>query len=58
MAPICESIFGLCGGCFYSFVRTDVYSYINLTGIPYCNACKNCESLNHKPNEIVGSQSI
>ena len=34
----------LCGCCAFLFdlVRTDVYSYINLTGISYCNAARNC----------------
>lgn len=26
-------------------IRTDAYSYINLTGIPYCNAARQCEAL-------------
>ena len=39
-------------------VRTDVYAYINLTGITYCNAARNCELLNEKSKLFVGSQSI
>ncbi len=58
MAPCCNIIFETFLGTLCNLVRTDVYSYINMAGIPYCNACRNCEVINRKSNEFVGSQSI
>ncbi len=40
-AGCCDKLFG-CVGSLFDLVRTDAYSYINLAGIPYCNACRNC----------------
>jgi len=40
-APCCGLIFDCCAN-FFDLVRTDVYAYINLTGIAYCNAARNC----------------
>lgn len=39
-------------------MRNDAYSYINLTGIPYCNAARNCEVLIKSSGLFVGSQSV
>ena len=57
----CSKICGLfskfsCGIC--DLVRNDAYSYINLTGIPYCNAARNCEVLCSSSNLFIGSQSV
>ena len=38
----CSTAFSKCCGCFFDLVRNDAYAYINLTGIPYCNAARNC----------------
>lgn len=40
-APLCGMISKCCCGM-CDLVRNDAYSYINLTGIPYCNAARNC----------------
>lgn len=39
-------------------MRNDAYSYINLNGIPYCNAARNCEVLCNSSRLFVGSQSV
>lgn len=57
LAPICTS-FTKCCGCFFDLVRNDAYSYINLTGIPYCNAARNCEVLCTNSKLFVGNQSV
>ena len=31
-----------CCACLFSYVRTDAYSYINLAGVPFCNAGTEC----------------
>jgi len=49
----CDKIFG----CFFDLIRTDAYAYINLNGIPYCNAARNCEDLCHQSRLFIGSQS-
>lgn len=38
-------------------MRTDAYAYINLTGIPYCNAARQCEALCHNAEGFRGNQS-
>ena len=40
----CSSCFKVCCCCDYVFelVRTDAYAYINLSGVPYCNAARQC----------------
>jgi hypothetical protein len=38
-------------------VRTDAYSYINLTGIPFCNSARECERLCGRSNQFVGTHS-
>ena len=43
-APCCNFFSNICG-CFFDLVRNDAYAYVNLTGIPYCNAARNCEVL-------------
>lgn len=56
-APLCTN-FSKCIGCLFDLVRNDAYSYINLTGIPYCNAARNCEVLCSTSKLFVGSQSV
>ena len=62
-APCCNLIFGNFTCFLCKFVRTDVYSYINMAGIPYCNACISCEVINKKntvkvDTEVVGAQTM
>lgn len=38
-------------------VRTDAYSYLNITGIPFCNSARECEKLCSKTNLWVGEHS-
>lgn len=40
-APFCTSVFASCANLF-DLVRTDVYSYSNLTGVDYCNSARYC----------------
>jgi hypothetical protein len=56
-APCCTSIFGACANLF-DLVRTDVYSYTNLTGVDYCNSARFCEHLIETSRLFVGSQSL
>lgn len=56
-APMCNA-FSKCCGCFFDLVRNDAYAYINLTGIPYCNAARNCEVLCSSSKLFIGSQSV
>ena len=56
-ASCCDCLLGCCGDIF-DLVRTDVYAYINLTGIAYCNAARNCEHLIAESALFVGSQSL
>lgn len=58
MCAPCSNLFSRCCGCFFDLVRNDAYSYINLTGIPYCNAARNCEVLCNSSRLFVGSQSV
>lgn len=43
--------------CFFDLVRTDAYSYINLSGIPFCNAARQAKKINERNPTYVGSQS-
>ena len=43
--------------CFFEIVRTDAYSYINLSGIPFCNSARNCSHLCENSRLFIGSQS-
>ena len=59
--PACSSCYDCCCGCnrnFFELVRTDVYAYINLTGIAHCNAARNCEYLIENSHLFVGCQSL
>lgn len=38
-------------------MRTDAYAYINLTGIPYCNAARQCEAMCQYSEHFRSSQS-
>ena len=61
---------GCCGSCgnscynscnwlssFLGLVRTDVYSYINLFGNPYCDSARECEKLCNNSYLFQGYQS-
>jgi hypothetical protein len=39
----------------FNLVRTDVYSYINLSGIPYCNSARECTKICHFNEQFVGN---
>lgn len=41
----------------FDIVRTDAYSYINIAGLPYCNACRQCSTLCQSSSQFVGTQS-
>lgn len=43
--------------CFFELVRTDAYSYINLTGIPFCDAARQCAKLCDRSKQFVGYHS-
>lgn len=43
--------------CFFDIVRTDAYSYINLSGIPFCDSARNCSYLCQKSKQFVGNHS-
>lgn len=55
----CTSIYKACCCCEYIFelIRSDAYSYINLTGIPYCNAARQCEALCQYSESFRGGKS-
>lgn len=38
-------------------MRTDAYAYINLSGVPYCNAARQCEALCQYSEVFRSSQS-
>lgn len=57
-APLCTKISKLCCCNCYDLVRNDAYSYINLTGIPYCNSARNCQSLCNNSKLFIGNQSV
>eukprot|EP00919_Chromeraceae_sp_WS-2016_P055313 GHVR01131432.1.p1 GENE.GHVR01131432.1~~GHVR01131432.1.p1 ORF type:complete len:258 (+),score=-12.44 GHVR01131432.1:1127-1900(+) len=46
-----------CCVCFFDLVRTDAYSYINLTGIPYCNSARQCKMLCDRSHQFIGTHS-
>lgn len=56
-APFCNNLFSACANLF-DLVRTDVYSYTNLTGVDYCNSARYCEHLIETSRLFVGSQSL
>lgn len=42
---------------FFDLVRTDAYSYIHMSGIPFCNSAQQCRKMCHHSNHFVGSYS-
>ena len=44
-----------CLTCFFDLVRTDAYSYINMSGIPFCNAARQCKKICGNSEHFVGS---
>lgn len=42
----------------FELARSESMAYINLTGIPYCNASRYCEYLNRMTNLYNGNQSV
>lgn len=50
----CES-HCFCFDYVFNLVRTDVYSYINLSGIPYCNSARECAKICHFNDQFVGN---
>lgn len=55
----CSGIHRSCCCCDYIFqlIRSDAYAYQNLTGIPYCNAARQCEALCQYSDNFRGSKS-
>lgn len=46
-----------CCNCFWDLVRTDAYSYINMSGIPFCNAARQTKKINDRCPAYIGNQS-
>lgn len=46
-----------CFTCFFDLVRTDAYSYINMSGIPFCNSARQCKKINERCPAFIGSHS-
>lgn len=46
-----------CLGFFFDTVRTDAYSYITLTGVPFLDAASQCSKLCEKSKQFVGYHS-
>ncbi len=43
--------------CFFDLVRTDSYAYANITGIPFCNASRECKKICENSKHFVGVHS-
>ena len=43
--------------CFFDLVRSDAYSYINLSGIPFCNAARQTKKINERNPSFIGNHS-
>ena len=43
--------------CFFELIRTDSYAYINLTGVPFCDASRQVARLCDHSNQFVGYHS-
>ena len=52
---ICHNACSCCN--FFSLVRTDAYSYMNLTGIPFCNSARQCETICDNSHQFIGNHS-
>lgn len=46
-----------CFTSFFDLVRADSYSYINITGIPFCNAGRECKKICDNSKIFVGYHS-
>ena len=46
-----------CITCFFDLVRTDAYSYINMSGIPFCNSARQCKKICGNSEHFIGSYS-
>lgn len=46
-----------CFTCFFDLVRTDSYGYINMSGIPFCNASRECKKICENSKTFVGTHS-
>lgn len=59
----CSSIGTICYNscswctCLFDLVRHDAYSYINITGIPFCNAARQAKKINERNPAFIGSHS-
>lgn len=43
--------------CFFDIVRMDAYSYINLSGVPFCDSARNCSHVCQKSKQFIGNHS-
>lgn len=43
--------------CFFDLIRQDAYSYMNMSGIPFCNSARQCKKINESCPTFVGSHS-
>lgn len=46
-----------CFSCLFDLVRTDAYSYMNLSGIPFCNSARQAKKINERNPSFIGSHS-
>ena len=46
-----------CCTCFFDLVRTDAYSYMNFSGIPFCDAARQCKKLCDRSHQFIGTHS-
>jgi hypothetical protein len=56
LGTMCYNKCNLCT-CFFDLVRTDAYAYINLTGIPFCDAARQTSRLADRSNQFIGYHS-
>ena len=43
--------------CCFDLVRQDAYSYINMSGIPFCNSARQCKKICESSPTFIGSHS-
>lgn len=43
--------------CLFDLVRADAYSYMNISGIPFCNSARQAKKVNERNPTFIGSHS-
>jgi hypothetical protein len=46
-----------CCTCFFDLIRTDAYSYMNLSGIPFCDSARQSKKICDRSHHFVGTHS-